>query len=108
MLDLVVKGGVLVDGTGTPRRRADVGLRDGRIVSLCDVEGTATRTIDADGLVVAPGFVDIHTHYDAQVLWDAALTPSSLHGTTTVVAGNCGFTLAPMAEEHGDYVTRML
>ncbi len=106
--DLVVKGGELVDGTGAARRRADIGVRDGRIVAVGDVDGTATKTIDADGLVVAPGIVDIHTHFDAQVLWDPACTPSPLHGVTTVFSGNCGFTIAPVEESEIDYLVRML
>ncbi len=90
----VIRGGTIVDGTGAPRQRADVSIEGGRIVEIGnnlhgDVE------LDAGGHVVAPGFVDIHTHYDAQVFWDPALTPSCFHGVTTVVAGNCGFSLAP-------------
>src|SRR5688500_14685452 len=87
VLDLAVTGGLVVDGTGTPGRHADVGVRDGRIVSIAapGALGEAAReTVDANGLVVAPGFVDIHTHLDAQVFWDPWLTPSSLHGITTV------------------------
>lgn len=111
MLDLALRGGDVVDGTGAPRRRADVGIAGGRVVSVgapgTDV-GPARTELDATGLVVAPGFVDLHTHIDAQVFWDSALTPSSLHGVTTMLAGNCGFTLAPLTPEATDYLVRML
>lgn len=94
-VDLVVKGGLVIDGTGAPARRADVAIQDGRIAQIGTLRDGARRTIDADGLVVAPGFIDPHTHYDAQICWDGALTPSSWHGVTSVVMGNCGVGIAP-------------
>ncbi len=103
----VVKGGTIVDGTGAPGRSGDVAVRDGRIVGVGPgLSGDAT--IDASGCVVAPGFIDIHTHYDAQVFWDPALTPSCFHGVTTVVAGNCGFSIAPTRPEDRTLVARTL
>ncbi len=107
-VDLVITGGTVVDGTGGPSRPADIGIRDGRVVAVGDLPDDARATIDAGGRVVAPGFVDVHTHVDAQVLWDPLLTPSSLHGVTTAIGGNCGFTLSPLDSESTDYLVRML
>src|SRR5262249_42366979 len=106
--DLLIRGGTVVDGTGAPARRADVAIRGDRIVEVGTVRGTATRVVDAGGAVVAPGFVDIHTHYDAQVFWDRMLTISPWHGVTSVVMGNCGFGVAPTRPEHRDLVLRTL
>src|SRR5438093_7917 len=105
--DLVVRGGTVVDGTGSPGRRADVAVTDGKIVEVGEkLDGK--RVVDASGQVVAPGFIDLHTHYDAQVFWDPALTPSCWHGVTTVISGNCGFSLAPCRPEHRGLMARTL
>jgi N-acyl-D-aspartate/D-glutamate deacylase len=105
--DLVIRGGTLVDGTGAPRRRADIAITDGVVSDVGD-RLTGAREVDAAGHVVSPGFVDIHTHYDAQVFWDPALSPSCWHGVTSVVAGNCGFSIAPVRPEHRELLVRTL
>ena len=102
--DLLIRGGTVVDGTGAPARRADVAIRNGRIAAVGATSGTADRVLDADGAVVAPGFVDIHTHYDAQVFWDRMLSISPWHGVTSVVMGNCGFGVAPTRPAHRELV----
>jgi N-acyl-D-aspartate/D-glutamate deacylase len=107
-LDVLIRDGEVIDGAGGVPRRADVAIADGRVVEIGAVEGPAHQVIDAEGLVVAPGIIDLHTHYDAQVLWDPACTPSSLHGVTTVISGNCGFTIAPVEPTETDYLARML
>ena len=106
--DLKITGGTIVDGTGAKRYLGDLGIKDGRIVAMGGAPAEAQRTIDATGRIVAPGFVDIHTHYDAQVLWDPLVSCSPWHGVTTIVMGNCGFSVAPTRPEHRDLIMRTL
>jgi N-acyl-D-aspartate/D-glutamate deacylase len=105
--EIVIRGGTVFDGSGAPGRSADVAIAGG-IVREIGPKLRGERELDASGCAVAPGFIDIHTHYDAQVFWDPALRPSSSHGVTTVVAGNCGFTIAPTRAEHHDVIVRTL
>ena len=107
-LDLLIKNGTVVDGSGLPRYRADVGVRGGRIVEIGRIRAAAERVIDADGLIVAPGFIDGHTHMDAQVAWDPIGSCSCWHGVTSVVMGNCGFALAPCKPEDREWFARCL
>src|SRR5437762_8087640 len=100
--DLVIKNGMVVDGSGFSRYRADVAVKNGTIVEIGRVTGAAEKTIDAEGRFVAPGIIDLHTHYDAQPFWDRLCTSSIWHGVTSVLIGNCGLTLAPLRPEHRD------
>ncbi len=104
MLDYLIRGGTVVDGTGSAGFVADVGIRDGRIAVIGTVDEEAKETFDGTGLVVCPGFIDPHTHLDANLFWDPDLTPSSSFGVTTVILANCGYALAPIEETTREYV----
>ena len=109
MFDYLITGGTIVDGTGAKSFQGDIAISDDRIVAIGTFDGEAKEVIDATGLVVSPGFVDHNTHYDAQLFWDPRGTPSNLHGVTSAVMGNCGFTLAPVNnDEDADYLRRMM
>jgi len=110
-VDLAIRNVTIVDGTGAPARVGSVGVTDGRITEVSEPGAAAldaTEVIDGTGLVLTPGFIDPHTHYDAQLLWDPTASPSSMHGFTTIIGGNCGFTLAPLNAGDGDYTRRMM
>jgi N-acyl-D-aspartate/D-glutamate deacylase len=108
MHDLIIRNGLIVDGTGAPAFRGDVAVDAGRIVEVGQVDGTARRTLDAEGLMVTPGFVDIHTHYDGQVSWDSVLAPSSINGVTSIAMGNCGVGFAPARIDKHDWLITLL
>ena len=108
MNDLVIHGALIVDGSGSEPTIGDVAVRDGVITAVCQPGLTAAEVVDAEGLVLAPGIVDIHTHYDAQLTWDASARPSPQMGVTTVVVGNCGFGLAPCHPDHRDLTLKNL
>ena len=107
-LDLLIRGANVIDGTASPMRRMNVGVRDGRIVTDVEDDAPTKEILDAEGLMLTPGFVDPHTHYDAQLCWDPTASPSNLHGVTTVIGGNCGFSIAPLGDEDADYTRRMM
>ena len=104
MAQLVIRGGQVVDGTGAAARQADIAIEGGRITKIGVIDVIGDSEIDATGKVVCPGFVDPHTHYDAQLFWDPLASPSNLHGVTTIMAGNCGFTLAPIRPGDENYI----
>src|SRR3954471_70978 len=106
--ELVIRGGTVYDGTGAEGRRADVAIGDGVITEIGSNIAGGERALEASGCAGTPGLIDLHTHYDAQVFWDPMLRPSSYHGVTTVVAGNCGFAIAPTRAEHHEVIARTL
>ncbi|MBJ7513519.1 MAG: amidohydrolase family protein, partial [Acidimicrobiia bacterium] len=111
MSDLVITGGIVVDGTGDPQRLADIAVSNGIITEVAEpgsLAGSLTETIDATGLLVTPGFVDIHTHFDGQVTWDPLLTPTCWHGVTSVVMGNCGVGFAPVSPDRRDWLIGLM
>lgn len=109
MFEEIIAGGLVIDGTGVEGHVADIGITDGRIAAIGDLSGAqAQTTTDATGMYVIPGIIDPHTHYDAQLLWDPTASPSSIHGVTTIIGGNCGFTLAPLRPGDDDYLRKMM
>ena len=106
--DLVIRNGTIVDGTGAPRFAGDVAVKDGLIAAVGEIQGQGAEEIDAFGKIVAPGWVDIHTHYDGQATWDPEMAPSSWHGVTTVVMGNCGVGFAPAAPDRHQWLIRLM
>ena len=108
MHDLVIKNAVIVDGLGTPSYAGDLAVSDGRIAALGDAVGEGRETVDAEGLTLAPGIIDLHTHFDAQLTWDPYATPSNRLGVTTVVIGNCGFTIAPCKPQDRERILKNL
>lgn len=107
-LDLLIRNGSLIDGSGAPARRADIGVRNGKIVEVGEISKVANETIDATDLLITPGFIDIHTHYDGQAIWDQRILPSAWHGVTTVLMGNCGVGFAPVKPEHRDALIELM
>jgi N-acyl-D-aspartate/D-glutamate deacylase len=108
MLDLIIENAKIIDGTGSDAYAGSIGIKDGKIAAVGNVTDTAKATLDAQGRVVCPGFIDVHTHYDAQVFWDGTLSPSCYHGVTTIFGGLCGFSIAPLSKEAAPYLLHML
>ncbi|MCG8493841.1 MAG: amidohydrolase family protein [Sneathiellales bacterium] len=108
MLDLKIINAQIVDGTGAPAYRGEIGVKDGRIAAVGNVSEEAAEILDAEGRVVSPGFIDVHTHYDAQVFWDPKISPSCYHGVTTILGGFCGFSIAPLSKDAAPYLLNML
>ena len=108
MNDLLIKNGMIIDGSGRDQFTGDISIKDGFITGVGNNLGTATRIVDAEGLLVTPGFVDVHTHYDGQVTWDPYLTPSTFHGVTTAVFGNCGVGFAPVRKNDVPYLINLM
>ncbi len=106
--DLIIRNGRIIDGSGMPSFNGDVAVKDGKIAEVGRFSGTAGRVIDVDGLVISPGFIDNHTHYDAQILWDPLCTSTCWHGVTSIVMGNCGLAMAPAKPKDSDTLLRML
>ena len=108
MYDLIIRGGSIVDGTGRPAFKGDIAVTGDRIAAVGEVDGTARREIDAAGLIVTPGWVDIHTHYDGQATWDPQMAPSSWHGVTTAIMGNCGVGFAPVRPDDHQFLIELM
>jgi N-acyl-D-aspartate/D-glutamate deacylase len=108
MHDLVIRNGTIVDGTGAPERIGDIAIQDGLIVSADGKSGRGKREIDADGALVSPGWIDVHTHYDGQATWDPLISPSCWQGVTTVMMGNCGVGFAPVKPESHDWLIGLM
>ena len=108
MLDLKITGGTIIDGAGREPYSADIGIKDGKIAEIGSITDAAQQTINADGAIVTPGFVDIHTHYDGQITWDETLSPSIYHGVTTVVMGNCGVGFAPLRQGEEERLVNLM
>ena len=108
MYDLIIRNGTIIDGTGNDRYVADIAIKDEKISAIGEIQGSADKEIDAKGKLVTPGWVDVHTHYDGQATWDPVLAPSSWHGVTTVVMGNCGVGFAPVKPKDRDFLIELM